>query len=140
MPTYFGTHRTTLTRDGRGYQWLVAGTPPSPAPPVPPVSQYLFVRQQHYENLQPKLLRGVPIPSAAQLGTIRNWVITRPQEPSHPLPRVVSGVRPELTPATIYQNSIFTRQEMPPHMAPRLTAHNPDDRLGAEWVFAYTVQ
>ncbi len=140
MPSYFGTHRTTIIRDGRGYQWLRSGVEPESRPPVALVSQYLFTRQEQPRHPLPQLNPGV-FPRATVSPSISNRVIVARQQPWHPQPFFHHGVRPANPVAgAIYQTSIFVRQEYPAQpRTPTLLIAN-DFQYNLPWVFAYTVQ
>lgn len=172
MANFFGTHRTTLTQDGRGYQWLRDGVPPVSVvvTNVPPVSQYLFIRQQQPDHLQASTFAGVaplsvrppvwdtiflrqqqpdhPLPKVLRGVTIpnvasgiRNFSLVRQQLPDHPLPYIFPGLPPaNVVASASYINAIIIRQEMPDHVLAQTPMLSHTAPLEGPWVFGYTVQ
>jgi len=141
VPSYFGTHRTTIIKDGRGWQWLRSGVEPESRPPVALATSSIFTRQEQPRHPLPQLFPGVG-PRPVVSPSIRNWVLVQQQRPDHPRPYVFPGARPANPVAgAIYQTSVFVRQQFPEGarvLAPVLS--NQSSPNNQPWEFAYTVQ
>jgi len=140
VANFFGTHRTTIQRDGRGWQWLQPALIIPPPPAVPPVAQYLFTRQQQPGHPLPFVFPGVR-PQIGVAPSVRNAVMVRQEQPRHPQPQFWRGVQPANPVAARFPDiKIFVRQEFPlAERTPTPMVSN-SSPYNSPWVFAYTVQ